>query len=105
MRCSCRILTNLKFSRQTFEETQISSLIIIRPFGAELFHTDRRTNGRTDGHDEANSRFSKYCERAQNPLCDSARERERDCVFRRLLSIIIIVAGLCVLCEVRTLSE
>ena len=33
----------------------------IRPVGAELFHAD----GRTDGHDEANSRFSQnFCERA-----------------------------------------
>lgn len=32
-----------------------------RPGGAELFHADRETGGRTDGwmdiHDEANSRF------------------------------------------------
>jgi hypothetical protein len=28
--------------------------------GAELFHAD----GRTDKHDEANSRFSQFCERA-----------------------------------------
>ena len=30
----------------------------IRPVVAELFHADR--------HDEANSRFSKFCERAKN---------------------------------------
>jgi hypothetical protein len=32
--------------------------------GAELFHAmaDRRTNG----HDEANNRFSQFCERAKN---------------------------------------
>jgi len=30
----------------------------IRPVGTELFHTDGRTDGRTDIHDEANSRFS-----------------------------------------------
>jgi len=29
----------------------------IRPVGAELFHED----GQTDGHDEANSRFSQFC--------------------------------------------
>ena len=29
----------------------------IRPLGAELFHVD----GRTDKHDEANSRFSQCC--------------------------------------------
>jgi len=28
---------------------------------AELFHAD----GRTDGHNEANSRFSQFCERAE----------------------------------------
>jgi len=33
----------------------------IRPVGAELFHT----NGRTDKHDEANNRFSKFCESAR----------------------------------------
>jgi len=32
----------------------------IRPVGAELFHTD----GQTDRHDEDNSRFSQFCERA-----------------------------------------
>jgi len=36
----------------------------IRPVEAELFHVDRRTDGRTDRHDEANSRFTKFCERA-----------------------------------------
>ena len=33
----------------------------IRPVGTELLHADRRT----DTHDEANSRFSQYGERAQ----------------------------------------
>ena len=32
----------------------------IRPVGAELLHVD----GRTDSHDEANSRFPQFCERA-----------------------------------------
>jgi hypothetical protein len=34
--------------------------------GAELFYEDGRTDGRTDRHDEVNSRFSKFCERAEN---------------------------------------
>ena len=34
--------------------------------GAELFYMDRRTDGRTYVHDEANSRFSLFCERACN---------------------------------------
>ena len=36
----------------------------IRPVSAELFRAD----GRTDGHDEANSRFSQCFERAQKPI-------------------------------------
>jgi hypothetical protein len=36
----------------------------IRQVGAELFHADVKTDGRTDTHDEANSRFSQLCERA-----------------------------------------
>ena len=36
----------------------------IRRVGAELFHPDRRVDGRTDRHDEANSRFSQFCESA-----------------------------------------
>jgi len=38
----------------------------ILPVEAQLFNVDGRTDGRTDGqtHDEANSRFSEFCERA-----------------------------------------
>jgi len=36
----------------------------ISPEGAELFHAERRMDGRTDRHDEANSRFSQFFERA-----------------------------------------
>jgi hypothetical protein len=40
----------------------------IRPGGAEMFHAEERTVGRTDGetgrHDEGNSRFSQFCESA-----------------------------------------
>jgi len=50
----------LEFSRQLFEEnTQISSFMKIRPMGAELFLAVRLTAG----HNEANSRFSQFCER------------------------------------------
>jgi len=36
----------------------------IRPVGADLFHAGGRTDWRTDIHDEANSRFSYFFERA-----------------------------------------
>jgi len=34
----------------------------IRPVGAEFFHMEGRMAVQTDRHDEANSRFSKFCE-------------------------------------------
>jgi len=62
---SCEVLflflsgcIELEFSRQIFEKC-ISNFMKIHPVGAELFHTD----GETDRHDKANSRFSKLCER------------------------------------------
>jgi len=36
----------------------------IRPAGAKLFPADRRTDGQTDRHDEADSYCSKFCEHA-----------------------------------------
>jgi len=44
------------FSRQIFKKI-FRSFTKIRPVGAELFQED----GRTDGHDEASSRFSQFC--------------------------------------------
>jgi len=41
-------------------------LIKLRPVGAQLFHPDRRTNGRTDKDEESNSHFSHYCELAKH---------------------------------------
>jgi hypothetical protein len=37
----------------------------IRPNGVVLFHADRRTGGWTGRHDETNSRFLQFCERAK----------------------------------------
>jgi hypothetical protein len=38
----------------------------ISPVGAELFHADRRMDGRKDGHDETYSRFSKFSNKPKN---------------------------------------
>ena len=35
--------------------------------GTELFHANGRTDGQTDRLDEANSRFSQFCERVYRP--------------------------------------
>jgi len=45
-------------------KTQISNFTKIRPVGAELFHAEGLSDRRTERHDEANSRFSQFCERA-----------------------------------------
>jgi len=42
------------------KDTEISNFMKIRQVGAELFYAD----GRTDGYDEADSRFSRFSERA-----------------------------------------
>jgi len=51
----------LQFSRKIFEKNAYVSKISwnICTVGAEFFHADRRRNW----HDDANSRFSKFCER------------------------------------------
>jgi len=54
----------LEFSRQILKKkNQISNFMKIRPVVAELFRAGGRAEGRKDGHDEANRRFSKFCER------------------------------------------
>ena len=41
-------LSKTEFSQQISKKVKIPSFIKIHPVGAELFHTDRRTTGRTD---------------------------------------------------------
>jgi len=36
----------------------------MRSVGAELLHADRQMDGQTARHDEANNRFSQFCDRA-----------------------------------------
>jgi hypothetical protein len=47
----------LEFSRQIFENIQISKFMKIPPVVAELLHAGCRT----DRHEEADSRFSQFC--------------------------------------------
>jgi hypothetical protein len=55
----------IEFSRQIFEKnSQIWNFMKIRPVGAELLHAEGQTDGKTDRHDEVNSRFSQFSERA-----------------------------------------
>ena len=44
-------------------KTQISNFLKTCPMGAELCHADGQTDGKTDRHDQANSRFLQFSER------------------------------------------
>jgi len=58
----------------------------VRPVGGEMFHA----GGRTDGHDEANSRFSQFCETRLTTSCQ--------------LGVFVFHVDLSVHCAVRTKS-
>jgi len=53
---SCSILMKHEFSWLISNNIQISKFMKIPPVEAEFFHA-----GRTDRHDETNSRFSQFC--------------------------------------------
>jgi hypothetical protein len=52
-----------EFSWQIYEKHS-KHFMKIRTVVNELFHEDRRTDGKTDSHDEAKSRFSQFFEQA-----------------------------------------
>jgi hypothetical protein len=47
-RYSCEILINLNFFSGFLKTIQISNFMKLRSMGAELFHADKETDGRTD---------------------------------------------------------
>jgi hypothetical protein len=56
---------NLEFSLERYWEiTQIQNFMEIHPVEADSLHAD----GQTDRQDEANSRFSQFCERAKTQM-------------------------------------
>jgi len=67
-RYSCPILMKFEFCDSFSNTTHISNFIRIRPVGVELFRVNRRADGRTDRYDEANGRFSQFCEGAKKLL-------------------------------------
>jgi hypothetical protein len=54
----------LEFCWQVFEKYSPSNSTEHPPVGADLFHAD----GKTDRHDDANNRFSQFCESASKSL-------------------------------------
>jgi hypothetical protein len=55
------------------KNTQIENFVKIRSVGAELFRADGETDRQTDKHDEANSRYLQFYERAKK------KHRGTDC--------------------------
>ena len=53
-----------EFSRCIFENNQISNFMDMSAVRTELFHAEGRKDGRTDGYDEVNNRFSQFCKLA-----------------------------------------
>jgi len=53
----------LIFSRYLSKYTQLTNLMKIRPVLSELSQMEGQTDGRTESHDEANRRFSQFCNR------------------------------------------
>jgi hypothetical protein len=63
-RYSGMMLTKYEYFDPFSINNPIPNFMKICPVGAELFDADRQTDGRTDRHDEANTRFSKFCKEA-----------------------------------------
>ena len=61
---SVRFWRNLNFTDRSSKNTHMSNSMKIRLVGADLFHQDGRTGRQIDKYDEANSRFSQFCERS-----------------------------------------
>jgi hypothetical protein len=69
---SCQILMKLLFSRQIFQNYSNSKSNENPTVEAELFHVD----GQTDPHDEANTHFSQFCERAEKFVTSSVLDEK-----------------------------
>ena len=52
---------NLNFLDRLPKTPKTRNFMKILSLGTELFHEDGQTEGKTDRHDEANSRFSQFC--------------------------------------------
>jgi hypothetical protein len=63
-----RLSRNLNFLDRFFKNLRISNFMKLPPVAAELFNADERTDGQKDRHDEANSCFSQFLERAYKIL-------------------------------------
>ena len=86
-----------EYSRQILKKCQISNFMEIRPVGAELFHEDRRKNGRTDIHDEVNITFGNFANAPKNQWSI----RGQEIITKNVLNKFDLIVGLLeTLCEI-----
>jgi hypothetical protein len=57
----------MNFLDRFSKNNKISSLIKIRPVGAELFHADRQTDGQTDGRTDMTKLIAAFRNLAKAP--------------------------------------
>jgi len=88
------------FRSRFSQNSQILKFMNIRPVGAQLFRADKRTS---DRHDEANSRFSRFGERASAWLQGRIYERllccchdQLNCVTQYTLFLFFKFKGPCI---------
>ena len=88
-RYSCQNVTKLEFHRQNFE-TYTNIKFHENP-SSESRVPRRRTDGRTDGqterHDEANSHFAQFCERAKNDNKYVLYKAENDQSIQQIINL------------------
>jgi hypothetical protein len=65
----------LEFPRLSFKNTQISNFMKIRPMGAELFHAERRMDGRRGGKTDMTERMVAFRNFSYAPKSDAFGHR------------------------------
>ena len=69
---------NFNFQDKFSKNTQILNFMKLRPVGQSCYmRTDERRGRRTDRHDEANSRFSLFCESARKLKAEMTSSTEK----------------------------
>jgi len=59
---SATFVRNISHSLSVFRNTQVPTVIKIRPVTTKLLCADEQADRQTDRYDEANRRFSEFCE-------------------------------------------
>jgi len=67
----------------------MANFVKILPAVAEMLHADLRTDRQTDVNDEANNRFSQFCERAKNIIWKPHKKKRLDILKQTVTSHVV----------------